>query len=68
MKKDLSKEYAAFERLMDVDEIYRDESLSFSDACAMAGATPSELEQMIADELGYLGDEIMEVYRCKSLL
>ncbi|MDD7456528.1 MAG: hypothetical protein PUK70_09875 [Bacteroidales bacterium] len=61
-------EYAAFEALMDQDRIFLDESLNFNDICAQIGADAQALEQKIAEELGYLGDELLEVYRDKSLL
>ena len=52
-------EYAAFEALMDEGRIFADESLSFNDICALIGADAQALEQKIADELGYLGDELL---------
>ena len=61
-------EYAAFEALMDEGRVFTDESLSFNDICALIGADTQALEQKIADELGYLGDELLEVYRNQSLL
>ncbi len=61
-------EYAAFEALMDEDRIFADELLSFNDICALIGADAQALEQKIADELGCLGDELLEVYRNQSLL
>ena len=59
----LLEKYEAFERLMDVEEIWRDESLDFAGICALAGADPEELETVLSEELGYLGDELVEVYR-----
>jgi hypothetical protein len=53
---------------MDEGRIFADESLSFNDICALIGADAQALEQKIADELGYLGDELLEVYRNQSLL
>lgn len=59
----LLEKYEAFERLMDVEEVWRDESLDFAGICALAGADPEELETVLSEELGYLGDELVEVYR-----
>ena len=61
-------EYAAFEALMDEGRVFTDESLSFNDICALIGADAQTLEQKIAEELGCLGDELLEVYRNQSLL
>lgn len=61
-------EYAAFEALMDEGRVFTDESLSFNDICTLIGADAQALEQKIAEELGCLGDELLEVYRNQSLL
>ena len=55
--------YAAFERLMNEKEIFRDENLSFEDICAEAGADPEELEKHLIAELGYRGEELVSAYR-----
>jgi hypothetical protein len=64
----IDHEYAEFESAMDEGMIYTDEHLSFNDICSIIGADPNGLELKIAEELGYLGDELLEVYREKSLL
>ena len=61
-------EYAAFEALMDEGRVFTDESLSFNDICTLIGADAQALEQKIAEELGCLGDELLEVYRNQSVL
>ena len=61
-------EYAAFEHAMDDEEIFTDGHLSFNDICSRIGADPNALELKIAEELGYLGEELLELYRDKSLL
>lgn len=55
--------YAAFERLMNEKEIFRDETLSFEDICAEAEADPEELEKRLIAELGYRGEELVSAYR-----
>ena len=55
--------YAAFERLMNEKEIFRNETLSFEDICAEAGADPEELEKRLIAELGYRGEELVSAYR-----
>lgn len=63
MEQKIFNEYAAFERLMDEKEIWRDPSIDFARACSLAGAVPLELEIVLAKELGYLGEELIEAYR-----
>lgn len=48
---------------MDDEEVWRDESLDFAGVCEMIGADQEALETLLSEELGYLGDELMEVYR-----
>lgn len=55
--------YAAFERLMDEEEIFRNRSLTFEDICAKAGADPAGLEKILLAELGYSGEELLAEYR-----
>lgn len=59
----LEKDYSAFERIMDEEEIYRDESLTFEEVCRRIGADPFELGNLIRDELGFSGPALMEAYR-----
>lgn len=68
MGKTIDYEYAAFESAMDEGKIYTDESLSFTDICSLIGADSNALELKIVEELGYLGEELLELYRDESLL
>ena len=61
--KTLDEAYAAFERLMDEAEIFRNEALTFDDICREAGADPAALEKVLRDELGYSGRELVDFYR-----
>lgn len=56
------KEYAAFERAMDEDRIYR-RVHDFWGICLRIGADPASLDRMIRCELGFRGQELVDRYR-----
>lgn len=55
-------EYAAFERAMDEDRIYR-RVYDFWGICLRIGADPFSLDRMIRGELGFRGQELVDSYR-----
>lgn len=63
MEDKLYNEYAEFERLLDNERIFLEQSVTFRDICRKIGADPSDLEAALAEELGVCGEEILEVYR-----
>lgn len=52
--------YAAFERAMDEEKLYRD--LDFLGICLRIGADPVALEGRLVEELGYRGQELVDLY------
>ena len=63
----MEKEYAAFERAMDEDRIYREVS-DYSEICLRIGVGPVELNVKIYEELGYFGQDIVDFYRrCENI-
>ncbi|MGN0202220.1 MAG: hypothetical protein ACI399_04870 [Candidatus Cryptobacteroides sp.] len=62
MKK-TEKDYAAFEHAMNIDAAYRDNSLDYSGICSLLGLDPAPLEDLLKEELGFTGDEIVSFYR-----
>lgn len=61
--KTIDESYAAFGRLMNEEEIFRDESLTFEDICARIGTQKDALESVLLEELGMRGDAILDKYR-----
>lgn len=60
MEQKIFNEYAALvEMLLSGVE----PSLDFASACAQIGADPDLLETVVGEELGYCGDELIEVFR-----
>ncbi len=55
--------YAAFARLLEEGETFRDPSLTFTELCARAGADPEALETLLSSELGFSGEALLEEYR-----
>lgn len=56
------KDYAAFERAMDEERIYR-VIPGFPEICRRIGADPVSLDRVIHEELGFRGRELVERYR-----
>lgn len=61
--KTIDESYAAFGRLMNEEEIFRDASLTFEDICARIGTQKDALESVLLEELGMRGDAILDKYR-----
>ena len=55
------KEYAAFERAMDEESIYRE--LDYEGICDRLGADPERLENLLISELGFEGQALVDFYR-----
>ncbi len=59
----IRKKYELFERLLSVEEVYKDGTLGFTGLCRAIGADPVALERMIISETGYSGEDIMRRLR-----
>ncbi len=63
----MEKEYAAFEKAMDEERIYKRLS-DYSEICALIGADPVLLDRVIYGELGYSGQGLVDFYRsCENI-
>ena len=63
----MEKEYAAFEKAMDEERIYRKVS-DFSEICALIGANPIGLDRVIYGELGWHGQAVVDFYSlCENI-
>ena len=58
----MGKKYAAFEKAMDEERIYRKLS-DYSEVCDLIGADPLELDKVIYEELGWHGQALVDFYR-----
>ena len=65
MKK-TEKDYASFAKLMNEEKVYLDRTLTFEGICSRIGAEPEALESLIREELGYSGQESLDLYRSKA--
>ncbi len=63
----IEKDYAAFEKAMDEDGLYR-EIPDFPGICLKIGAEPDPLDRKVYEELGLRGQALVEFYRnCENL-
>ena len=55
--------YILFEKLLDEEKIYFDPTLSFEEICLLTGISPEPLNNLLIEEHGFCGDEILAIYR-----
>lgn len=58
--------FERFEKLMDVDEIYKDPDIRFNDICRKLHCSPSDLNECLVNQFGMDGHAILEEYRRKK--
>ncbi|MBP5218519.1 MAG: hypothetical protein J6Z47_06185 [Bacteroidales bacterium] len=56
----IEKYYAAFELAMNEEKLYRD--CDFLGICLRIGADPVALDEMLVEELGYSGQDLVDLY------
>ena len=63
----MEKKYAAFEKAMNEERIYRRVS-DYSEICALIGANPIGLDRVIYEELGWHGQAVVDFYSlCENI-
>ena len=63
----IERKYAAFERAMDEEKIYRKVS-DYSEICAMICVDPLGLDKVLYEELGWHGQALVDFYRlCENI-
>ncbi|GEM_PF-967818 len=63
----MKKEYAAFERAMDEEKLYREIS-DYVGICALIDADPIRLDRILYEELGWHGQDLVDYYcRCENI-
>ena len=55
------KDYAAFERAMNEEKLYRE--LDYEGICRRIGADRDLLEDLLVKELGFEGQDLVDYYR-----
>ena len=45
------------------DRIYEDETVTFTDICTALGASPSDLNEKLVEEMGMNGPEILQSFQ-----
>ena len=58
------KYFAAFERAMEEEKLYR--KLDFLGICLRIGADPVSLDALLFEELGYHGQDLVELYASRD--
>lgn len=59
------KDYSAFEELMDEGKVYRKIS-DFEGICSLISADPFMLDKKIFEELGFRGQDLVNLYRAQE--
>ena len=55
----LRKKYGLFAGLMDEGRVYENPLLKFGDICRMIGVSPASLDDLLREELGLGGEELL---------
>ncbi len=58
--------FLRFERLMDTEKVYLNPDITFRDICRRLFVSPSSLDEILLDEIGMNGDELIDFYRHKD--
>ena len=61
--KTLPAAYYEFSRMILDDHIYEDNSISFPDICAALHVSPGSMNEILEDELGMNGPEILQSFQ-----
>lgn len=62
----ISSTFLRFERLMDKEKVYLNPDVSFHTICRSLSVSPSSLDEILLQELGMNGDELVDFYRHKD--
>ena len=61
--KTIATAYSEYARMMLDDRIYEDETVTFTDICTALGASPSDLNEKLVEEMGMNGPEILQSFQ-----
>ena len=59
----MANAYSNFSRMLLDDRIYEDGNISFYDICAALRVSPGSLNEILEDELGMNGPEILQSFQ-----
>ena len=57
----LPEAYARLSTLLTEDKVHLDPSVGFADICRRAGADPRAMDQLVRDELGMPGEDLVRL-------
>lgn len=55
--------YSDFSRMILDDRIYEDDTIAYADICSSLHVCPSDLDEILYDELGMNGNEILQSFQ-----
>lgn len=55
--------YSDFSRMILDDRIYEDDTIAYADICSSLHVCPADLEEILYDELGMNGNEILQSFQ-----
>ena len=55
--------YSEFSRMILEDKIYEDKTVAYTDICAALGVSPGDLDEVLIDEIGMNGSEILQSFQ-----
>ena len=61
--KTLSAIYLIFSQMLLEDRIYEDPDVTFYDLCAVLRVSPSDLDEILFEEMGMKGPEILQSFQ-----
>lgn len=64
--KQITSAYETFCRLMTEENLYIDPSLTYATVCRWLGVSPSELNRVLGNELGFSGEALIHHFRTQQ--
>lgn len=64
--KQITSAYETFCRLMTEENLYIDPSLTYATVCRWLGVSPSELDRVLGNELGFSGEALIHHFRTQQ--
>ena len=55
--------YSDFSRMLLDDRIYEDTTISYTDICAFLHVCPADLDEILQEEMGMNGNEILQSFQ-----
>jgi len=59
----IMKTFALFGQMLEKEHVHFNRELEFGDICRMLKVSPADLNEILLEETGFSGEEILENYR-----